>query len=50
MTDTIPGTIVECRYCDGTGKVREPDHIGPLAIGSKKKPCPACGGTGVRRV
>jgi DnaJ-class molecular chaperone len=50
MTDITLGKLVECRYCEGTGKVREHDHLGPLAIGSKKKSCPACGGSGFQRV
>ena len=50
MTENTPGKLVECRYCDGTGKVRESDNIGPLAIGSRKRPCPACGGSGFQRV
>ena len=40
MTDMPQGKLVECKYCDATGKVREPDHLGPLAIGTKKRPCP----------
>lgn len=44
------GTLVECRYCDSTGRVHEPNHIGVLDIGSRRKPCPVCHGSGYQRV
>jgi len=50
MTEMPQGKLVECKYCDATGKVREPNNLGILEIGSRKKPCPACGGSGYQRV
>jgi hypothetical protein len=50
MTEMLQGKLIECKYCDATGKVREPNNLGILEIGSKKRPCPACGGSGYQRV
>jgi DnaJ-class molecular chaperone len=44
------GKLFECKYCDNTGRVYEPNHIGVLDIGSKKRPCPVCHGSGYQRI
>lgn len=45
------GKLVECKYCDGTGKVVRSGNVGILAIGThERKPCPSCGGSGYQRV
>jgi len=46
----LKGKLVECKYCDGTGKSHNTKNIGMLEIGSKKVPCPACRGSGYQRV
>ncbi len=50
-SQNLKGKLVECRYCDGSGKVTKDGNLGLLAIKSGgKKPCPACGGSGYKRV
>lgn len=44
------GKIFECKYCDGSGREYEPNHVGILDIGSKKRPCRVCHGTGYQRI
>jgi len=47
----MQGKLVECKYCEGTGKEFKTGTMGVVAIGAKeKRPCPACGGSGYQRV
>lgn len=47
----IQGKLVECKYCEGTGKEFKVKSMGAISIGMKEKqPCPACGGSGYQRV
>jgi len=47
----LKGKLVECKFCDGSGKVSKSNNLGILSVGrGEKKPCPACGGSGYKRV
>lgn len=44
------GKLVDCKYCENTGRVHEANHVGILDIGSHRKPCPVCHGAGYQRI
>jgi len=45
------GKLVECRYCEGKGRVTKNGRLGIMSVTTgEKTPCPACGGSGYQRV